>query len=174
MFFFLYFYFFCHFGPNLFEGPCLLLFFCSDTLYVWISFSIEELLTFCEYFVRAFLWVPCWINLRLIKVILMAFTLTYLRTLKWHHPNYVTYIKRSTPSKDHIIRYNSFGSCYRLYPIQFLFLFLFVICLRFMFCSVIYVLVCILLRSYFGSCSCHVIVLVSFRFCVKNSFWILF
>jgi len=32
--------------------------------------------------VRVFLWVPCWTNLRLIKVILVACTLTYLPSLE--------------------------------------------------------------------------------------------
>ena len=39
-------YFYCNFGPNCLEGPCLFILFCPDTLYVWISFSIEGLLTF--------------------------------------------------------------------------------------------------------------------------------
>jgi len=60
--------------------------------------------------------------------------------------NNVICIKRSTPSKDHIIWYQSFSSCYRFYPIRFFFLF--VICLRFVSCSVICVFVCVLLHSY--------------------------
>ena len=64
-------------------------------------------------------------------------------------PNSVTCIKRSTPSKDHIIWYQSFDSCYRFYPIQ---LFFFVICLRFVFCC------------YLCSCSCSCLCLVAFLF----------
>ena len=86
--------------------------------------------------------------------------------------------------KDHIIWYHSFGSCYMFYPIQFFFLFVF--CFRFVFCYVICVLfrilVCVLLRSflrsclcsYFRSCFCYVLLLVSFRFSVKNFVWIMF
>jgi len=114
---FLYFYFFhCYFGPNWFEGPCLFLLFCSDTLYVLILFSIQWLLAF-DKIVRNFLWVPRWTNLRLIEVILVASTWSGIIQ------NSVTCIKRYIPSKDHIIWYQSFGSCYRFYPIQFLFLF---------------------------------------------------
>ena len=88
----------------------------------------------------------------------------------WCHPNSVICIKRSTPSKDHIIWYQSFGSCYRFYPIQFFFLcnlclsfvlrlvpFLFASCLcldAFLFTSCC-VLVCVLIL---------VLVLVTFLF----------
>ena len=61
--------------------------------------------------------------------------------------NFVTCIKRSAPSKDHIIWYQSFDSCYRFYPIQFLFFFLFHLCLNFVFASC-FIFVYILFRSY--------------------------
>ena len=82
--------------------------------------------------------------------------------------NFVTCIKRSAPSKDHIIGYQSFSSCYRFYPIQFLFFFRFVICLRFVFCSVICVLVCVLLYS------CLRLVAFSFAFLFVFLFSFLF
>ena len=109
--------------------------------------------------------------------------------------NSVTYIKWSAPNKDHIIRYQSFGSCYRFYPIQFLFfsfcnlsqvhvLFCYLhSCLRsclhsslclvaFLFASY-YVLVCVLLCSYFCSCSCSCSCFFQIL-CRRNYFWILF
>ena len=80
--------------------------------------------------------------------------------------NSLTCIKWSAPSKVHIIRYQSFDSWYRFYPIQFFF---FVICLGFVFCSCS--VICVLLCS--SLCSCYVLVLalflVSFRFCVKKN-----
>ena len=48
----------------------------------WTRFQYKVLLAFCEYYMRAFLWVPYWTNLRLIKVILVASTLTYLPSLE--------------------------------------------------------------------------------------------
>ena len=62
--------------------------------------------------------------------------------------NSVTCIKQSAPSKDHIIQYQSFGSCYRFYPIQFLF---FSLC-KF---SQVHVLFC-----YLRSCLCLVVFLL--------------
>jgi len=119
--------------------------------------------------VRASLWVPCWTNLRLIKVILVASTLTYLPSLEVaSSKNSVVCIKRSAPSQVHIIWNQSFGSWYKFYPIQ---IFFFVFCpgLCFCPCSIICVLVYILFRSCLRlvfcylrscSCSCHVLVLV--------------
>ena len=86
--------------------------------------------------------------------------------------NFVTYIKRSAPSKDHIMWYQSFGSCYRFYPIQFLF-FSFVICVSVSCLR----LVCILVAFLFASCCVLVcvlifvlvIVFVFFKFNVKKN-----
>ena len=105
---------------------------------------------------------------------------------KWRHPNFVTCIKRSTPSQDYIIWYQSFGSWYRFYPILSYFFF-FVICLGSFFCScsVICVLVYILFRfclrlvfCYLRSClhlvSFLFLFLVSFTLCVNKKmqkFW---
>jgi len=104
----------------------------------------------------------------------VASTLTYLPSLEVASSKLVTCIQRSTPSKDHIIWYQSFNSCYKFYPIQFLFFFLFLICLRFVFCFVIcvlvHILVCVLLRSClcscFHSCSCFFQILCQ-KLCFK-------
>jgi len=86
----------------------------------------------------------------------------------------------SKASYSHVfLWYQSFGSCYRFYPNPIFFLF--VICLKFVFCSVICVLVCILFCHLFGSCWVLVFILVLAMFLflflldfVKNSIWILF
>ena len=83
--------------------------------------------------------------------------------------NSVAYMKWSAPSKDHIIWYQSFRSCYRFYPIQFLFFFLCHLCLRFLFAScfvLIYILFCSCLRSCLRPCC--VLVCVLLRSCLHS------
>ena len=76
----------------------------------------------------------------------------------------VACIKRSAPSQDHIIWYQSFGSWYRFYPILFFFFVIcpgsyFVLVLLFVFlfascCILVCVFVSFLFLSRFCSCSC--------------------
>ena len=95
---------------------------------------------------RVSLSVPSWTNLRLIKVILVASTLTYLPSLKVaSSKNSVACIKRSAPSQVHIIWYQSFGSWYRFYPILSYPIFFLCNLSRFVFLS---------LFCYLRSCSC--------------------
>ena len=179
---------YCNFGPNCFEGPCLFLSFCSDTLYVLVFVfnkgNFWHLIKFCQNFSlgsslnqsQTYRGNPCGVYPDLSSPSRNSVI-----------QNSITCIKRSAPSKDHIIWYQGFDSCYRFYPIQFCFLF--IICLRFVFYSLICVLVCILLHFClhlvvflftsclcpcfcFCLCSCYilviVLVLVSFRFYVKK------
>ena len=96
-------YFRCNFGPNCFEGPCLFLSFCSDTLYILVfvfnkrtfgilikfgeSFSLDSLLN--QYQTHQG-------NPYGVYPDLSSFTGSDVIQ------NFVACIKRSTPSKDHI------------------------------------------------------------------------
>ena len=127
--------------------------------------------------VRVSLWVPCWTNLRLIKVILVASTLTYLSS-----PEVASSKSSLLVSSDPLLVRITSSGIRAWFLIQVLSYPIIFLCnlSRFVFCpcSVICFLVCVLLRSCL--CLCFVLVLVlvtflflvlflvSFRLCVKK------